>query len=81
MSSLLQQRIKAEGGHPQGASLSAGVWTIRSVVEVDLVRRACACLTPEDEEQAGTRLPRSTPQDIEEESDSRKPGPLVWPGE
>lgn len=51
------------------------------MMEVDMVRRAGACLTPEDEEQVGTRLPRSTPQDIEEETDSRKPGSLVWPGE
>lgn len=60
-------------GHLQVASLSIGLWTVRTLVEVDMVKRACTCLTPEDEEQVGTRLL----QDTEEESDSRKPGPLV----
>lgn len=49
-------------GHLLVASLRAGLWSIRTVVEVDKVRRVCACLVPEDEEQVGTLKPLSTPQ-------------------
>lgn len=39
-------------GHLQVAGVRAGLWSIRTVVEVDKVRKVCASLAPEDEEQA-----------------------------